>query len=124
MLGASAFPSGRRVIVDIQFRTSRLKKDCEDLGLAQARWGPDLARVIMRRLTNIQAAKFLDDLSPMPPIRRHKLTGNRKGQYALDLTNGRRLILQPILPNGELDLTSEPSSITRVRIVEVIEYHD
>jgi proteic killer suppression protein len=124
MLAVSVFLSGRRVVVDILFRTSRLKRDCEDVGLARTRWGPDLARVIMRRLVQVQAAQCLEDLPSMPPTRRHKLTGNRKEQYALDLTNGRRLILQPILPNGEPDLTSDPSRITRVRIVEVTDYHD
>ncbi len=112
------------VAVDIEFRTVKLKKDCEDLARAQARWGADVARVVIRRLLQVQAAERLQDLSVEPPIRRHKLVGNRKGQYALNLAKGLRLRLQPILPSGEPDLMSDPSRITRVRIVEVTDYHD
>lgn len=115
--------SGRHV-VDIEFSTARLKKDCEDVNLAWTRWGPDIAKVVMRRLVQVQAAQCLEDLPSTPPTRRHKLTGKRKGQYALDLTKGRRLILLPILPDGRPDSASDPSRITRVRIMEVTDYHD
>ncbi len=108
----------------VEFKTSKLKKDCENLERAQARWGSEAARVIMRRLVQIQAAECLQDLTHEPPIRRHKLTGNRKGQYSLDLVRGLRLILQPLRPDGGPDLTSDPSEVTRVQIVEVVDYHD
>jgi proteic killer suppression protein len=111
-------------VVYIEFRTTKLKKDCEDLAQAQARWDADAARVIMRRLVQVQAAECLQDLTHEPPIRRHKLSGDRAGQYSLALVRGLRLILQPISSDGESDLVSDPSRVTRVRIMEVIDYHD
>ncbi len=110
--------------MDIVFRTKALKKCCEKPVLAQQKWGPELAKKVMLRLSQVLAAPSLNDLTPMAPIRRHKLTGNRRGQYALDLEGRWRLILQPLLPNGESDVSSHPSDITRVRVEEVTDYHD
>ncbi len=108
----------------IEFQTAKLKKDCETPLRAQRRWGEEGGRTVARRLDQVRAAECLGDLGPEPPFRRHKLIGRRRGQYALDLIKGLRLVLQPLTHEGQPDMTSEPSSITRVRIMEVTDYHD
>jgi len=110
--------------LDIEFRTTRLKKDCEDSSRARARWGSRSAAIIMRRLVQVAAAQCLCDLTHEPPLRRHRLSGKREGQYSMDICDGLRLILQPLHADGSPDLTSAPSRVTRVRIVEVVDYHD
>lgn len=114
----------RRVVVDIAFRSTKLKKECEDPARAQARWGAEVSRAVIRRLDQVRAATCLEDLSPQLPIRRHKLGGTRKGQYALNLPHGLRLVVQPMLQDGSPDLVSDPSRIFRVKVMEVTDYHD
>ena len=48
-------------------------------------YGPENARVIMLRMELLKASVCLNDVSNPPPTRRHELTQNRKGQFAVDL---------------------------------------
>jgi toxin HigB-1 len=115
--------SSGRVAVYVEFGAAKLKKLCENESQARRKWG-SAGRVIMRRITQVVAAECLADLTHRPPFRRHKLSGKRDGQYALDIDGGLRLVLQPLQCNGEPDLTSDPSEVRRVRIMEVIDYHE
>jgi proteic killer suppression protein len=60
-----------------------------------------------------------------PPERRHELSGNRKGRFAVDLKHPQRLVFEPNhnpLPRGAdggLDL----KKINAVTIIEVEDYH-
>jgi len=59
------------------------------------------------------------------PGRCHALTGDRAGQYSLSLWGANRLILEPdhdpvpLLASGGIDR----ARVTRIRIVEVVDYH-
>ena len=61
----------------------------------------------------------------MGSMRLHQLRGNRAGQFAIDLTDPYRLILQPNhnpVPQkdgGGIDLTR----VTAITIIEVVDYH-
>lgn len=89
------------------------------------KFGSENGKLIMRRMQLLQASNCLNDVSPLPPTRRHELTGNKKGQFALDLKHPFRLIVEPChdplpkKPNHELDLTK----ITAIKIVDVEDYH-
>lgn len=73
----------------------------------------------------IYAAPTLADLRGAPG-RLHPLTGDRAGQYALDLRGATRLTFEPgnepvpELPGGGID----ESRVTAVVINEVVDYHD
>ena len=76
-------------------------------------------------VSGINSAANLGDVSHVPPPRRHKLSGTREGQYAVDLKHPWRLVFEPAndpLPvnnDGSLDL----AAVTKVRILEVTDYH-
>lgn len=73
----------------------------------------------------LRAAPTLADVRGTPG-RLHPLSGDRRGQYALDLRGATRLVFEPNdeplpeLPAGGID----ESSVTAVRIIEVVDYHD
>jgi len=67
---------------------------------------------------------LLNDLSHQPPTRCHLLYDNREGQYAVDLGEQKRLIFEPISEEGLLIKGGSLGQITRVRILEVVDYHD
>ncbi len=73
----------------------------------------------------LNAAPCLDDVPYSSPQRRHELSGNRKGQFAIDLKQPFRLIFEPNhnpIPrkaDGGFDL----GKITAITILEVEDYH-
>ncbi|GAB1400774.1 killer suppression protein HigA [Aminivibrio sp.] len=88
------------------------------------RWGLPLAKRIRQRIKEFEAALSLAEISHLPPLRCHILKGNRSGQYAVDVSQNKRLIFEPAnlpdkLPDGGNDL----HSITTITILEVIDYH-
>jgi plasmid maintenance system killer protein len=111
-------------LVEVLFATRAIEKR---LGSHKARvreYGGDLAKSINRRLTQLDAAQNLAVLRTLPG-RCHELTGDRRGQLAMDITTNLRLVFEPAdgpppqRPGGGLDW----SRVTSVRIVEVTDYH-
>ena len=89
------------------------------------KYGRENARVIMRRMAVLMAAPALSDVPVTKPERRHPLTGDRAGQFAVDLKQPYRLVFVPVgnpaprLANGEEDL----ARITAIQILAVEDYH-
>lgn len=88
-------------------------------------FGKPLAERLQQRLAELRAADTLEDISRLPPARCHELSQDRKGQLAIDLVHPKRLIFEPDhnpLPyksDGGLDW----SNVTRIRVIEIIDYH-
>jgi proteic killer suppression protein len=77
----------------------------------------------MTRLADLRAAATLAEFRRLPG-RCHELDGDRRGQLALELEGGKRLIFSPTgsdvqRANGGLDW----DLVTEVRVIEVIDYH-
>ena len=110
--------------MDIQFRTTKLQKRCNSLKEAQKVWGETCGKLVMRRLDEMLAA---DNLHVLRKVHRrcHALTGNREGQWSVDLEHPRRLVFEPandplpLCEDGSLDL----QNVTIVRILEVGDTH-
>jgi proteic killer suppression protein len=81
------------------------------------------ARKLRARLADLLAAARVTDLVAGHP---HPLTGDRSGQFAVDLDGGRRLVFEPeqqpppIRDDGALDW----HQVTAVCIVYIGDYHD
>lgn len=105
----------------VEFRTQKLKKQCEDPRLAQKDYGVLIGRKLTLRIMELKAAVSLEDIRNIPAARLHKLEGTREGEYAVDLVHPHRLIFKPILEEGG-DF-EKLTSIDIVRIEEVIDYH-
>lgn len=88
-------------------------------------YGTENAGKIKQRLGVLQAANCLEEVTVLPPERRHELIGNRKGHFAVDLKHPPRPIFEPNhdpLPrkaDGGLDL----KKINAIIIIEVEDYH-
>ena len=110
--------------MDILFATPQLRDVANDTRLLQRKYSADAARKIRRRLDDLLAATCLQDLY-RGPGRLHELVGNRRGQLAMEITGGLRLIFEPAnvpLPlktDGGLDW----SMVTQIRILELEDYH-
>ena len=109
----------------ITFRRRKLQRQFESQRELERAHGTQVARKIAERMTVLQHAPVLLDVPGSKPERRHELAGDRKGQYAVDVGRGLRLVFEPwhdhipIRDDGSVDL----SRITAIRILEVVDYH-
>lgn len=79
----------------IVFRSRKLHRICSQRKTMVREMGLKMAERLMQRLAELEAAESLDDMRLLPSARCHELTGDRKGQFAVDLVHPRRLIFMP-----------------------------
>jgi proteic killer suppression protein len=84
----------------VEFRTNKLKRQCEDPSLAQKEFGANIGNRLTQRIGELLAASSLKDIMAIPSARLHKLEGSREDLYAVDLVHPHRLVFRPILENG------------------------
>jgi len=110
--------------MDISFADPRMRDTVNDKNRLQREFGADNAKRIRRRLDDLRAATCLQDLINGPG-QLHALGGERKGQYAMRLVGGWRLVFEPAddpLPlrqDGGVDL----HRVLQIRILEIVDYH-
>ncbi|HBE01803.1 MAG: hypothetical protein A2096_14415 [Spirochaetes bacterium GWF1_41_5] len=111
--------------MEISFRTIKLEKIFNDYKKLVQEYGLENAKKISLRMAVLQNALCLNDIPKLPPDRCHELSGERKGEFAVDIKQPRRLIFKPAhepIPyqeDGSIDLRK----ITKVQIIEVGGYH-
>ena len=109
----------------IYFKTKNLQKLCSKRSEAIKTLGAKRGSKLMQRMMELRAAESLADISKLPPARCHKLTGNRKGRFSVDLEHPYRLLFIPAdnpIPEhkgGGLDW----AAVTRVEIIELADTH-
>ena len=111
--------------MDIIFQDKKLERIYSDQFLLIRKYGPKRAKLLRRRIDDIESVKNLEALRGFPQTRCHELVGDRAGTLAVDLDHPYRLIFEPAnepiprKPDGGLDWTA----VTTVRILAVEDYH-
>lgn len=111
--------------MEISFRTRRLQRQFSRRRELVKEFGEQGARVLQLRLAVLATAQSLSDVPTNPPERRHQLTQDRAGQYAVDVMHPYRLVFEPDIDpvprraDGGIDL----DQVTAIVIVEVVNYH-
>ncbi len=114
-----------RFEVEIAFATKKLADACNQEKKGNQSWGVRNANRVRQRLAELRAASCLEEISHLPPPRRHPLHGDREGQFAVDLVHPFRLIFEPAhdpvprKPDGGIDL----AQVTSILVLEVEDYH-
>lgn len=110
--------------MELEFATTRLLKLCSDERGLRRTLGPAGTKKLQAHLKSLQAASALDEFRFLPG-RCHELTGNRSGQLALDLPDGKRLIFEPAAdpPPEKTDGGLDWAAVRSVRILEISDYH-
>lgn len=111
----------------IIFKKQKLQKECNNFDLLNRRHGPERAKLIARRLAELQAAEVLEDMRTLPQTNCHLLTGGRRaGFLSVNLDFPYRLIFRPAnnpipeKPGGGIDWTK----VDAVEITGVEDTHD
>lgn len=106
--------------MNISFRNNKLEKVCNSEAKLKQEYGI-LAKTIMARLSFLRAVPNLEDVPHCPPCRRHKLQGDYKDMFAVDIKHPKRLIFQPVDvdSNNEINLRK----IVSIEIIAIKDYH-
>ncbi|GLC27772.1 hypothetical protein rosag_42850 [Roseisolibacter agri] len=111
--------------MELHFKSRKLEKSCSVERESVRMWGAERSRVVRRRLAELAAAESLAVISCLPPARLHPLSGDRDGQFAVDVQHPFRLVFEPYqdeipcLADGGVD----KAKITAIRILGVEDYH-
>ena len=107
----------------IYFATSKLQALCESNHKMVTQLGGVCAQKLRARLADLIAAETVAQLSIGRP---HRLTGDRLGQIAVNLHDGKRLVFEaadepvPKTQDGAVDW----NVVSSIRIVFLGDYHD
>lgn len=110
--------------MEVLFSDKKLQKICSDQRLLQKEYGQN-ARRIQMRLFELYSVDNLAEIPTTPPARRHLLSGDRKGQFAVDIKHPFRIVFIPAndpipyLEDGGIDL----EKVTIIKIVWIGDYH-
>ncbi len=81
--------------MDIAYNSKKMSKIFNSERTLIREYGTERARKIRMRRNFLRAAVNLAQVPVSPPTRRHELKGDRKGQFAVDLTGNYRLVFEP-----------------------------
>jgi len=77
---------------------------------------------IYLRLSELQVANNLSEISNFPPSRLHLLVGNFRGCYAVNVTKNVRMIFKGLNQGGVATLVK--ANVVKILIKEISDYHD
>lgn len=108
--------------MQILYANTKLQKLCDNRKQAEKKYGADCAKKLRARLADLEAAQRVTDLRAGNP---HPLSGDRAGQFALNLAGGFRLVFSaandpiPTKPDNGIDW----NAVTIVSIEYIGDYH-
>ena len=111
--------------MEVRFANNKMQKICNSQKLLQVEYGASNARKIMMRLSEMYSVDNLSQISVLPPPRRHVLSGDRAGQFAVDIKHPFRIVFVPDHDNiptlecGGVDV----SKVIRIKVIWIGDYH-
>ena len=115
--------------MDILFKRDKDREiaNCDSKLRMEFRGNPRRAKLVHARLDELYDADNLEVMRRLPQADCHELKGDRKGQIAVKLDGGYRIVFEcanaprPEKPDGGLDW----AKVTAIRILELAEnYHN
>lgn len=102
----------------LHYASSKDEKIFQNERLIKKYYGKDGENII-NRLSELRAANNLEEIPPVPPPRRHKLSNNMKNCWGIDYSKNDRIIIEPA---GEFDI-EDLKTITEIKIIKLEDYH-
>lgn len=96
----------------ITYKTRKIEKVCTIASEAKKAYGIQMALIIHQRIDELCAFESVEELIRYKIGRCHKLSGDRKDQYAMDLIHPFRLVFEQI--GNEIQIA---------KVLEIIDYH-
>lgn len=110
--------------MEISYKSRKLEKQLTDPREMVKSFG-QLARKVNQRLKDLTDADNLAMMRTIPAARCHELTGDRKGELAVDISGNYRMIFEP---NHEPTPKKEDDGlnwkeVTKIQINKIEDYH-
>lgn len=108
----------------LTYKTDKLQKLCEDNNYNKElvkKYGVDVANKLPKRIKELKAFNSLNDVPTSPPYRRHKLSGDLKELFAVNITGQYRLIFRQKENNIIIEDLRE---IKEIEIMEVSKHYE
>lgn len=111
--------------MNITFRNRQLNNLCDDFARLVNKFGKRNAKLITQRLSQLRAMPNLALARKLPQLRCHELTGDRKGELAIDVEHPFRLVFRvnqepaPKKRDGGLDW----AQVDAIVIIAIEDYH-
>jgi proteic killer suppression protein len=112
------------VKVYIEFSSRKLKNKLSSIKSLNKDYPQKIARNIIKRINQLQAFDCLAEVPTTPPFRRHSLSGKRKNQLAIDLSERYRIIFIPIYECEEDNENKNHKNVNKIKIMEVSNHYD
>ena len=80
-------------MMEVAFRTKRLRQSYEESERAVRQWGADVAQKYITRVNELHRAKDFRAAYDLRGLRLHPLKGDKKGRLSIYLTDRWRLIV-------------------------------
>ena len=110
-------------LMEITFKSDELQRICTEKAYMSRKLGPKSAKKLRARLADISAASHVAELHAGRP---HALKHDRIGKFAVSLDGGTRLVFESA--NIPIPITNDGgiarNQVTKIRIVEIGDYHD
>lgn len=98
--------------MQVEYKNKPIEKVCTNASFAEKKYGSQMAEKIQMRIDQISAADSVEQMIQYHIGRCHKLQGDRKDQYAVDLVHPQRLVFE-----------KQGSKIQIACIIEIVDYH-
>jgi plasmid maintenance system killer protein len=112
--------------MNIDYKTNKLAKQLTNALAIKKAFGT-MAKNVQQRMDDMRDAPTLAALQKIPSARCHALTGNRNGEWAVNISVNHRLIFtinHDEMPVQENDINSiNTILVTDIRIEEIEDYH-
>ena len=112
------------ICMNIEFGSNRLRKTLTDAREMQKAFG-NMAKKVNQRMEQLKAAPSLYDMVNYPAARCHQLKGDRKSEWAVDISVNHRMIFEinhdpiPVRKDGSVDTLK----IVNIMITGTADYH-
>ena len=110
--------------MNIRYQKNRLKKKLSSASEIKRNFGINAKRV-SSRLDDLNASPNLFVLIQIPAANCHKLSGDRAGEWALNISANHRMIFEidhNPLPKNE-DGSIDTQAVTDICVTEIVDYH-
>ena len=108
----------------VTYKNDKLKRICENPNYNKElvkNYGLEVAKKLPLRIKELKAFNCVNDIPTSLPYRRHKLTGNRKDEFAINITRQYRLIFQQ--EDNDI-LIDDLNKIKEIKIMEVSKHYE
>ena len=121
----------RNALMEVEYKMEKTKKLCKELAYAKKQLPTEVAEKLLSYINYIEQASCFADIMSYPPFHFHKLHGDRKDDYVLDVGRklGYRIIIEPLDENykslkEEKDINVIKKCTKIVLVVEVTNHYD